>query len=74
MDAIRIIHQVYGPGFFLRLLPEAGQARVLFDIDADVARRVLVRELRPETLSERVARNDAALADMMGRDPRTVQP
>lgn len=46
-NAIRIRHPFYGPGFFQHLLPEAGHARALFDIDDGVERRVLVRDLVP---------------------------
>ena len=72
MDAIRINHSLYGPGEFVRLLPELGHALVAFDIDGGVARRVRWRDCRIETLAERAARCDAAVADMMGRDPRAV--
>lgn len=72
MDATRITHRLYGPGFFQRLLPEPGHALVQCDIDGGIERRVLVRDLVPETLRERAARTDAAIADMMGRDPRGV--
>lgn len=71
-DAIRIRHSLYGPGFFLRLLPEPGHARVAFDIDGDVERRVLVRDLVPETLAERAASHDSTIADMLGHDLRAV--
>ena len=72
MDAIRINHSLYGSGEFVRLLPEIGHALVAFDIDGGTQRRVLVRDLTAETLRERGARIDAAVADMMGRDPRAV--
>jgi len=72
MDSIRICHNVYGPGEFIRLLPEIGHARCAFDIDGGVQRRVRTRDYRPETLAESAARTDAAVADMMGRDPRAV--
>jgi len=72
MDAIGINHSLYGAGEFVRLLPEIGHALVAFDIDGGTQRRVLVRDLTAETLRERGARIDAAVADMMGRDPRAV--
>lgn len=72
MDATRIRHNLYGPGTFVRLLETPGHARVAFDIDDGIERRVLTRDLTPEPLAERVARHDAALADMMGRDPAAV--
>lgn len=50
--AIRIVHAnrliSYGPGWFQRLIAPAGHARVRFDIDGGVERRVLVRDLEPE--------------------------
>lgn len=72
MDSIRINHSLYGSGEFVRLLPEPGHAMVAFDIDGGVERRVRTRDLRAETLRERAARCDAAVADMMCRDPRAV--
>lgn len=72
MDAIRINHSLYGSGEFVRLLPEPGHALVAFDIDGGIERRVRWRDCRVETLAERAARLDAAVADMMGRDPRAV--
>lgn len=45
---IRVFHWRYGHGVFLRLLPECGQARVVFDIDDCIPRRVQTRDLTPE--------------------------
>lgn len=45
---IRVAHPIYGPGWFHHLLPEPGHARVQFDIDGSIKRRVLVRDLAPE--------------------------
>lgn len=72
MDAIRIRHSLYGPGQFIRLLPDDGHARCAFDIDGGIERRVRWRDCKVETLAESAARTDAAVADMMGRDPRAV--
>jgi len=49
MDAIRIVHAnrlvSYGPCVVQHLLPEPGHARVQFDIDAGVERRLLAAGL-----------------------------
>lgn len=70
MDAIRIVHPLYGPGFFHRLLPEPGHARAQFDGTTDFVsgeRRVLIRDLAPETMRESAAEVDRSISDMMGR-------
>ena len=45
--SIPVVHRVYGPGCFVRLLAPNGHARCRFDIDDGVERRVLVRDLAP---------------------------
>lgn len=74
-NAIRINHPRYGLGWFRHVLPEPGHACAEFDGTPEFPagkRRVLTRDLTPEPLRERAARNDRELADMMGRDPRAV--
>lgn len=73
--AIRIVHKHYGSGWFDRLADIPGQAWATFDGTPSSAageRRVLVRDLTPETLRERAERTDCAVADMMGHDVRAV--
>ena len=68
--SLRVNHRLYGGGWWQRLAGD-GQAFVRFDSDP-CERRVLVVDLAPESLREAAARTDAAVADMMGRDPRAV--
>lgn len=44
----RVVHAIYGSGWFSHVLETPGHARVQFDIDGDIERRVLVRDLAPE--------------------------
>lgn len=71
---LRVRHAVFGLGWWQRLTGD-GRAWVAFDgAEAHIGgdRCVLIRDLAPETLRESAARTDAAVADMMGRDPRAV--
>jgi hypothetical protein len=49
---VAVVHRIYGPGEFLRMLAPKGHARCRFDIDDGVERRVLVRDLAPVRAGE----------------------
>jgi hypothetical protein len=68
---LRVRHARYGRGWWQRLL-EPGHVSITFDCDNGVERRVLIRDLAPETVRESAADVDRSINDTMGRDVRAV--